>query len=219
MNRNPTNYFAEVEQLAFAPANMIPGIEASPDKMLQGRLFSYVDTQRHRVGANFPQLPVNKPLASLVSYTRDGPMSYDNQGAAPNYFPNSVNGPIVDDVAAQSIFHLSGNVNRYNSADEDNFSQVDLFWTTVLTPVERQRLVDNIAGHLRNARQDIITRAVANFAAVNVQFGQMLEEALQGYGIKAGGTRRARRPAGGPPVGYASVKSPVGGGKRKRQNH
>lgn len=182
LNRNPVNYFAEVEQLAFAPANMIPGIEASPDKMLQGRLFSYVDTQRHRLGANYPQLPVNRPSVEaanpLVTYERDGPMCYENYGSGPNYFPNSFNGPIVDNVATQSIFYLAGNVIRYDSSDEDNFSQVDLFWSGVLTQPERQRLVDNIAGHLRNARADIIQRAIANFAAVNPTFGTMLEAAI-----------------------------------------
>ncbi|WP_411016297.1 catalase, partial [Salmonella sp. s51884] len=93
--RNPTNYFAEVEQIAFSPAHMIPGIEPSPDKMLQGRLFSYADTHRHRLGTNYNQLPVNCPMrARPMNYQRDGHACVtDNQSGAPNYFPNSFQGP------------------------------------------------------------------------------------------------------------------------------
>merc|ERR1712076_253722 len=98
-NRNPKNYFAEVEQLAFSPAHLVPGIEASPDKMLQGRLFSYSDTHRHRLGANYQQIPVNCPFNTRArNYQRDGPLTVDsNQEGAPNYFPNSFSGP-QDDV-------------------------------------------------------------------------------------------------------------------------
>lgn len=94
LDRNPNNYFAEVEQAAFSPAHLVPGIEASPDKMLQGRLFSYSDTHRHRLGANYLQLPVNCPYKVAVkNYQRDGPMCFnDNQAGAPNYFPNSFEG-------------------------------------------------------------------------------------------------------------------------------
>ena len=94
LNRNPENYFAEVEQLAFAPSHMVPGIEPSPDKMLQARLFSYADTHRHRLGANYQEIPVNKPFnADVRNYQRDGPMQVGaNGGGAPNYFPNSFNG-------------------------------------------------------------------------------------------------------------------------------
>jgi len=95
LDRNPKNYFAEVEQIAFSPSHLVPGIEASPDKMLQGRLFSYADTHRHRLGANYLQIPVNCPYRSRVAnYQRDGPGCYtDNQAGAPNYFPNSFSGP------------------------------------------------------------------------------------------------------------------------------
>merc|ERR1711988_365188 len=97
LNRNPLNYFAEVEQVAFAPSHMIPGIEPSPDKMLQGRLFSYSDTHRHRLGANYQQIPINCPFNTKArNYQRDGPMCIYNQGSAPNYFPNSFQGPQPD---------------------------------------------------------------------------------------------------------------------------
>lgn len=96
LNRNPKNYFTDVEQAAYSPSHLVPGIEASPDKMLQGRLFAYDDTHRHRLGANFLQLPVNCPYRSKIqNYQRDGPMNTtDNQGGAPNYYPNSFEGEL-----------------------------------------------------------------------------------------------------------------------------
>jgi len=180
LDKNPENYFTQVEQLAFSPANMIPGIEASPDKMLQGRLFSYVDTHRHRLGANYTQLPVNQARDDVkkTTYTRDGPMCIYSQGGAPNYFPNSFNGPHECPSAVQPSFNVSGDVQRYNSADDDNFSQVDIFWKKVLGPDERARLVKNIAGHLRNASPAIRQRAIGNFGQVNPEFGNMLKAAL-----------------------------------------
>ena len=128
LNRNPENYFAEVEQLAFAPSHMVPGIEPSPDKMLQARLFSYADTHRHRLGANYQSIPVNKAFnTSVRHYQRDGPMAVDgNQGGAPNYFPNSFGGPAAAPTSA--AWHkdaATGDVARYETGDEDNFSQVN----------------------------------------------------------------------------------------------
>ena len=93
LNRNPSDYFTEIEQAAFSPAHMIPGVEPSPDKMLQGRLFAYGDTHRHRLGANYRQIPVNQPRVNVTNYQRDGPMRIENQAGAPNYFPNSFQGP------------------------------------------------------------------------------------------------------------------------------
>jgi len=179
LDRIPVNYFAEVEQIAFSPANMIPGIEPSPDKMLQGRLFSYTDTHRHRLGPNYAQLPVNAPKVPPRTYTRDGFMSQDlHQAGAPNYFPNSFNGPHEDPVAANAVYNVVGDVQRYNTADDDNFSQVTIFWTKVLNADEKKRLVSNIAGHLRNASRFIQERAVGNFAQVHKDFGDQLKQAL-----------------------------------------
>jgi len=135
--------------------------------------------QRHRLGANYTQLPVNRPLQDPKTYTRDGPQSMDvHQGGAPNYFPNSFNGPHEDPSGVQSTFKLSGDVDRYNSADDDNFSQVGMFWQQVLTSEERQRLVNNIAGHLKNASGFIQVRAVQNFTQANQEFGNSLKAAL-----------------------------------------
>ncbi len=98
LNRNPENYFAEVEQAAFAPANVVPGIGFSPDKMLQARILSYPDAHRHRMGANYQALPVNRPRCPVHHYHRDGHLRFDgNSGASPNYEPNSFGGPVEDD--------------------------------------------------------------------------------------------------------------------------
>ncbi|KAG5677544.1 hypothetical protein PVAND_007296 [Polypedilum vanderplanki] len=181
LDRNPNNYFAEVEQIAFCPSNMVPGIEPSPDKMLQGRLFSYVDTHRHRLGANYQMLPVNCPYrVSIKNYQRDGPMCFDSQGNAPNYYPNSFGGPepIKRAVDLQPPYKVSGEVFRYDSADEDNYSQATLFWNNVLDEPARNRMVENIAGHLVNAAEFIQERGVNMFSNVSSDFGQKLREAL-----------------------------------------
>lgn len=182
LNRNPKNYFAEVEQIAFSPAHMIPGVEASPDKMLQGRLFSYGDTHRHRLGTNYLQLPVNCPYRTKVkNYQRDGPQAFDNQDDAPNYYPNSFSGPKDDQKHSDHVFHMSGDVAKYNTADEDNFTQVGTFWRDVLNEGEREDLASNIAGHLKDAKDFIQKRAVANFAAADPEYGRRIQEKLNQY--------------------------------------
>ncbi|CAM9294881.1 unnamed protein product [Phaeothamnion confervicola] len=180
LDRNPENYFAEVEQIAFAPANMIPGIEPSPDKMLQGRLFSYNDTHRHRLGANYEQIPVNRPFnCTVANYQRDGPMRVDaNQGGAPNYFPNSFSGPQPDDAQEWHRVTAGGEVARYSTADDDNFSQVGAFFRGVLDEGARDRLTSNIAGHLVGAQDFIQQRAVANFAAADADYGRRVAEKI-----------------------------------------
>jgi len=185
LNKNAKNYFAEVEQLAFSPAHLVPGIEPSPDKMLQGRLFSYSDTHRHRLGANYLQIPVNCPYrTSVKNYQRDGPMTVDtNQEGCPNYFPNSFSGP-VDDVRkySESKFQApSADVARFNSADEDNFTQCGIFFRDVLSADERFRLVDNIASHIQNAQDFLQERAVKQFGCADKEYGRMLRERINHY--------------------------------------
>jgi len=180
LDHNPKDYFAEVEQIAFSPAHMVPGIEPSPDKMLQGRLFSYTDTHRHRLGTNYLQLPVNCPYrAKTLHYQRDGPMTFNTDYAGyPNYFPNSFSGPDNAPAALESKFEVSGEVARYNTADDDNFSQVGIYWTKVLDDGAKERLIQNIAGHLKNAQPFIQDRAVKNFTQVHAEFGRRLRSAL-----------------------------------------
>jgi len=183
LDRNPNNYFAEVEQIAFSPANLVPGIEPSPDKMLQGRLFSYSDTHRHRLGPNHLQLPVNCPYrVSTRNYQRDGSMCFtDNQGGAPNYFPNSFGGPTECERARKlnPPERISGDVYRISTPHEDNFSQPAIFWNKVLNADEKTRLVNNISGHLAGASQFIQERAVKNFSQVSTELGTRLATNLK----------------------------------------
>jgi catalase len=181
LNRNPLNYFAEIEQLAFAPSSFIPGIEASPDKMLQGRIFSYDDTHRHRLGPNFHQIPVNKPRCPVMSITyRDGFGTVDdNGGNLPNYFPNSFSLTSTRPKFLEHVDKVAGEVRRYDTSNDDNYEQVTDFWVKVLKEDEKQRLVDNIAGHLINAAPFIQERGIKNFSNVHPDFGARLRSALQ----------------------------------------
>ena len=201
LDRNPTDYFAEVEQIAFSPSHMIPGIEPSPDKMLQGRLFSYPDTHRHRLGANYAEsIPVNRPLATACSlihhYQRDGPMQTTaNGGGGPNYFPNSFAGPQPsadaawhkDALSLSSSLTLSSSggsnidqVERLDTGDEDNFSQAADFYRNVLDEAARERLTDNIAGHMCNVTSPFVRqRAIQNFARVDPDYGRRIQEKVE----------------------------------------
>lgn len=183
LDRNPTNYHAEVEQIAFNPGSFVPGILPSPDRMLQGRLFSYRDTQFHRVGTNHLMLPVNSPYRNPVrNYQRDGKMLYtNNQDGAPNYYPNSFNGPKENGcyLKLEPKYRVSGDVMRLDNGEtEDNYSQAADFWCRVLDEAAQCRLVNNIADHLINADMFIQERAVRMFGKVNSKFGKMLNAAL-----------------------------------------
>jgi len=175
LNRNPVNYFGEVEQAAFSPSHMVPGIEPSPDKMLQGRLFSYPDTHRHRLGVNYQQIPINCPYAvkgGVHNNHRDGPATVNgNQGSEPNYHPNSFNGPVADAAARIAPFETNGVVGRYRyQHPNDDHEQAGALYR--LMPADaRTRLVNNISGHLGKARKDIQERAILNFYKADVEYG------------------------------------------------
>lgn len=181
LNRNPGNYFTEVEQAAYSPSHLVPGIDASPDKMLQGRLFAYDDTHRHRLGANFLQIPVNCPYRSKVSnYQRDGPMNVTtNQNGAPNYYPNSFNGPVDDRRFSERAWQVSGEIRRYESADEDNYSQPQVFYRKVLKADEQTRLAQNIADHLKNTLPRIQELALKDFGRVDAKLEQDVRNFLK----------------------------------------
>ncbi|XP_057319452.1 catalase-like [Microplitis mediator] len=184
LNKNPTNYFADVEQMAFDPAHMVPGIEPSADKMLQGRLFAYGDTHRHRLGPNHLQIPVNCPYKTIstMNYQRDGWMTIQNQNGAPNYYPNSFKGPEVCPAVKSPPFSVFSDVDRYEPVDEDDFSQVTTFWQKVLDTNAKNRLVNNMVASLSGASTFIIERAVRNFSQVDVNLGQKLTEGLRKAG-------------------------------------
>ncbi|MFE5872629.1 catalase [Streptomyces roseifaciens] len=150
LNRNPENYFAEVEQAAFEPSNLVPGVAPSPDKMLQGRLFSYPDTHRYRIGANYLQLPVNRPKNAVHSYNRDGSMRFGNPGD-PVYAPNSFGGPVADPMLlVGEHYEVTGEIVRSAHrlhAEDDDFVQARALWEKVMTDTDRAHLVTNIVAH------------------------------------------------------------------------
>jgi catalase len=183
LNRNPENYFAEVEQAAFNVAHFVPGIGPSPDKMLQGRLFAYGDTHRYRLGANHMQLPVNRPhAADAHNYSRDGTMRADgNHGREKNYEPNSFNGPQQTGKplwAPIEVAGLTGNHAPDRHRDDSDFVQAgDLY--RLMSEAEKQRLIDNIASSLSQvSRDDIIERSVGHFRNADSEFGARLVASL-----------------------------------------
>jgi catalase len=186
LNRNPVNYFAEVEQAAFCPGNLVPGIAASPDKMLQARLFSYHDTHIHRLGPNYHLLPVNAPKnAPEISYQRDGFMRLDeNGGEGPNYWPNSFGGPEPDPTASEPSFEVSGLAARtpYPHPNDD-FQQAGDLYRKVMTDEDRDHLIGNIVDHLGGAQKRIQLRQTAIFYKADPEYGSRVAEGL-GLDIK-----------------------------------
>lgn len=181
LNRNPENYFAEVEQAAFCPGNLVPGIAPSLDKMLQARLFSYHDTHIHRLGPNYHLIPVNAPKnAPENSYQRDGFMRTDsNFGAKPNYWPNSFKGPEPDISAKALPFEISGKADRYPfTHPNDDFVQPGNLYRDVLTDQDRENLVGNIVDHLGNAKKQIQLRQTALFFKADQEYGRRVAEGL-----------------------------------------
>ena len=185
LNKNPQNYFAEIEQSSFEPSNMVPGIWFSPDKMLQGRIFSYADTHRHRIGVNYALLPVNKARnAAVNNYQRDGFMRFDdNGGNSVNYEPNSLGGPVQTNAGAEpEVLALSGAVGRYsqNTSKNDDFTQAgDLY--RLMKPDEKERLVGNIVAHMGPAKKDTQLRAIENFRKADPALGDGI---ALGLGLK-----------------------------------
>jgi catalase len=181
LNRNPENYFAEVEQAAFCPGNLVPGIAASPDKMLQARLFSYHDTHIHRLGPNYHLLPVNAPKnAAENNYQRDGFMRLDsNGGGGPNYWPNSFGGPEPDPTAAEPAFEVSGLAarQRYSHPNDDS-QQAGVLYRKVMTDQDRDHLIGNIVAHLGGAQKRIQLRQTALFYKADPDYGRRVAEKL-----------------------------------------
>ena len=182
LNENPQNYFSQIEQASFEPSNVVPGIWFSPDKMLQGRIFSYGDTHRHRIGVNYALLPVNRARhADVANYQRDGFMrSDDNGGNAVNYEPNSYGGPIQEPRGDEpAVLALHGAVGRYDQREKknDDFTQAgDLY--RLMKPDEKERLIGNIAAHMGPAKQAIQLRAIENFRRADLAFGNGIARAL-----------------------------------------
>ncbi len=181
LDRNPQNFYADIEQAAFSPANLVPGVEVSPDKLLQGRLFSYPDAARYRLGANFAQLPVNQAKVPIANHQRDGLMRVDgNGGSALNYAPNSYGGPVAVPSTKEVPSALTGTTGRteYPQASKaDDFEQAGMLWR-VLKPDEQDRLVANLSGHLRGAERAIQERQVQHFVKADATYGARIAKAL-----------------------------------------
>jgi catalase len=182
LNRNPVNYFAEVEQAAFCPGNVVPGIAISPDKMLQARVFSYHDTHIHRLGPNYHLIPVNAPKhAPEENYQRDGFMRVDNGGGGgPNYWPNSVGGPEPDPKSGEPHFELSGDAGRHPfTHPNDDFVQAGTLYRKVMSDQDRDNLVGNIVDHLGNAQKRIQMRQAAIFYKADKEYGRRVAEGIR----------------------------------------
>ena len=179
LNRNPENYHAEVEQLAFSPANVVPGISFSPDKMLQSRLFSYGDAQRYRLGVNHHQIPVNAPKCPVNSYHRDGAMRVDgNSGSRIGYEPNSQGQWQEQPDFAEPPLSIEGAADHWNHrVDEDYYSQPgNLF--RLMTPAQQQTLFENTAGSVGGASRAIQERHIANCTKADPAYGAGVAKAL-----------------------------------------
>jgi catalase len=179
LNRNAANYFADVEQAAFTPANIVPGIGFSPDRLLQGRLFSYGDTQRYRLGINHHQIPVNAPrVPSPHSFHRDGAMRTDgNLGGNVNYEPNRF-GDFTQDANASEPPLAAGAVDRYDHrADDDYYTQPAMLFALFDT-AQRQRLFGNIARHINGVPQEIVARQIEHFRRADPAYADGVIAAL-----------------------------------------
>ena len=172
LNRNPQNYFAEVEQASFSPANVVPGIGHSPDKMLQFRIFSYADAHRYRLGVNYESLPVNRPRCPVHTYHRDGLMRFDgNEGGAVNYEPNRFDGPVEDPKFKEPPLRISGDADRYDHREgNDDYTQAGNLYR-LMTGEEQMRLMDNIARAMQGVPKEILRRQIAHFHRADSAYG------------------------------------------------
>lgn len=181
LNQNPANYFADVEQVAFSPANVVPGIGFSPDKMLQGRLFSYGDAQRYRLGVNHHQVPVNRPRCPVNSFHRDGAMRVDgNRGSQIAYEPNSYGRWAEQPTHRETPEEVGSVADRFNfrADDEDYFTQPgDLFRS--MTPDEQQALFENTARSLHPVSRVVQQRHIAHCVQADADYGLGVDRALQ----------------------------------------
>ena len=182
LNRNPENYFAEIEQAAFSPSNIVPGISFSPDKMLQARIFSYADAHRHRIGTHYEHLPVNAPKCPVHHYHKDGAMRFFPQltGSTDAYYePNSFSGAKEDAKYAEPPLKISGDAERYNHRiGNDDFSQPRALFE-LFDAGQRARLFSNLAEAMYGIPQEIADRQIALFAQVHPEYGAGVRAALE----------------------------------------
>jgi catalase len=189
LNEIPANYFAVVEQAAFAPAHVVDGISYSPDKMLQGRLLSYPDAHRYRLGVNYEQLPVNRCPFAAVNYQRDGLMRGDgNGGTSPNYWPNSFDEMAIDQRYNEPPVALESTCadwyDRNAPGDDDHYTQPGNLFRHAMTDDDRQHLIHNIVASMQGItgpkRDEIIIRQLCRFFRADVQLGM---DVARGLGV------------------------------------
>jgi catalase len=186
LNEIPENYFRDVEQSAFDPAHVVDGIGYSPDKLLQGRLLSYPDAQRYRLGVNYEQIPVNKCPYSVANYQRDGLMQVgDNGGANPNYRPNSFDDIVVDNNYKEPPMQLESSIADWfdrNENDDDHFTQPGILYRDAMNGQDRKNLVNNIVSSMRGIcgekKDEIINRQLCHFFRADSQLGIAVAKGL-----------------------------------------
>ena len=183
LDRNPTDFHTEIEQAAFEPNNMVPGVGLSPDKMLLARGFSYADAHRARLGVNYKQIPVNKPQSPVNSYSKDGAMRVEN-GSDPVYAPNSYGGPSAQpDPQEAGLWHADGEMVRQAYTlreDDDDFSQPRALIREVMDEAARKRLVDNIVGHLCDGvSEKVLVRAFEYWRNIDEETGKKVEAGVR----------------------------------------
>jgi catalase len=201
LDRNPENYFAEVEQAAFEPSNLVRGVGPSPDKMLLGRLFSYPDTHRHRIGTNYLQLPINQPKSEVHSYNKDGAMRYKHAGNQPVYAPNSFGGPRADPQFAETVWGVEGGAmvrEAYTRhSEDDDFGQPGTLYREVLDDTGREHLAANIVGHATNAvSPEMQKRVIEYWTKVDSDLGAAVAQGISGAGSNGKGTGTLGSPVG-----------------------
>lgn len=181
LNRNPANYFAEIEQAAFSPSNMVPGIGASPDKMLQARIFSYADAHRYRLGTHYEALPVNAPKCPVRHYHKDGGMNFfgPKTGSADAYYePNSFGGAAQDPSVKEPPLRIAGDADRFDPrADNDDHGQAGALFR-LLGEQQQKRLGANIAASMDGVPAFIVERQLAHFDRADPSYGAVVRQAL-----------------------------------------
>ncbi|WP_298868551.1 catalase [uncultured Gimesia sp.] len=180
LNRNPENYFAEIEQAAFSPSNIVPGIGFSPDKMLQARIFAYPDAHRHRLGTHYESLPVNAPKCPVHHYHKDGAMSFKPNGTTSDayYEPNSFNGPIEQPDVAEPPLKISGDAARYDHREgNDDYSQPRALFN-LFDEGQKARLFSNIAAAMQGVPENIVDRQLKHFELIDPDYASGVRAAL-----------------------------------------
>lgn len=182
LNENPKNYFNEVEQAAFSPSNIVPGIGFSPDRMLQARIFSYPDAQRYRIGTHYAQLPVNRPISEVGTYTVGGAMNNGSYEIEQNayYEPNSFGGAKEAPEYAEPALSLSGEMKRYNhrELDDDYYSQPRALFN-IMNEDQKKQLFSNIAASMEGVSDFIIERALSHFEKISAEYANGIRAALK----------------------------------------